>query len=156
MLARTFQCIGLAIILVLFLAPLHDDYYSIQTRIGLAQQVGSLYFVGMLQNVAAYPTERDVFYHESDDGVYGVESFLWTYTLLELPGEIFSALVYAVLIVMAAGLSRTAEMYFVSTFVCFGVLSCGESLGIMFVGARPYALCFSPLTLTITLTLILI
>ncbi|KAH8881403.1 P-loop containing nucleoside triphosphate hydrolase protein [Thozetella sp. PMI_491] len=131
-LARTFQAIGLGIVLTFFLAPLHNDFYSVQTRIGLTQQIGSLYFVGMLQNVAVYPIERDVFYRESDDGVYGVEGFLATYTLLEVPGEIFSSLVYAVLVVMAAGLQRTAEMYFVAVVSCFGIVSCGESLGIMF------------------------
>lgn len=132
LLARLMQVIGLAIVMTAFFAPLQADYTSIQNRVGFVQQVGAFYFVGMLQNVAVYPAERDVFYREDDDGVYPAEAFLATYTLLELPFEAISCLVYALLADLAVGFPRTALMYFVSAFSCFGVVSCGESLGIMF------------------------
>ncbi|KAK7422801.1 hypothetical protein QQX98_001362 [Neonectria punicea] len=131
-LARLMQVIGLALILALFFAPLDNDYYSVQNRMGFVQEIGAFYFVGMLQNVAVYPSERDVFYREDDDGVYAVEAFLASYTVLEVPFEIVSCLVFGVLADLAIGLPRTATMYFVCTFACFGVVSCGESLGIMF------------------------
>ncbi|PHH86057.1 hypothetical protein CDD83_10818 [Cordyceps sp. RAO-2017] len=131
-LARTMQVIGLAIVLALFFAPLGNDYFSVQSRMGLVQEVGALYFVGMLQNVAVYPSERDVFYREDEDGVYGVDAFLAAYTILEVPFEVFSCLVFGALAVVAVGLPLTATMYFVAVFVCFGLVSCGESLGIMF------------------------
>ncbi|KAF7552513.1 hypothetical protein G7Z17_g4249 [Cylindrodendrum hubeiense] len=131
-LARLMQVIGLALILALFFAPLDNDYYSVQNRMGFIQEIGAFYFVGMLQNVAVYPNERDVFYREDDDGVYGVEAFLASYTILEVPFEIVSCLVFGVLGDLAVGLPRTATMYFVTVFACFGVVSCGESLGIMF------------------------
>ncbi|KKY31154.1 putative pleiotropic drug resistance protein 1 [Diaporthe ampelina] len=131
-LARLMQVVGLAVVLTAFFAPLKSDYTSVQNRVGFVQQVGSFYFVGMLQNVAVYPAERDVFYREHDDGAYGVEAFLLTYTALELPFEVVSTLVYGVLADLAVGFPRTAEMYFVCVFVCFGIVSCGESLGIMF------------------------
>ncbi|KAI5458646.1 P-loop containing nucleoside triphosphate hydrolase protein [Mariannaea sp. PMI_226] len=131
-LARLMQVIGFALILALFFAPVHNDYYSVQNRMGFVQEVGALYFVGMLQNVAVYPNERDVFYREDDDGVYSVEAFLASYTILEVPFEVVSSLVFGVLGCLAIGLPRTAEMYFVCVFACFGVVSCGESLGIMF------------------------
>ncbi|KAI0878218.1 P-loop containing nucleoside triphosphate hydrolase protein [Hypoxylon argillaceum] len=132
LLARTFQVIGLAIVLALFFAPLHHDYYSIQNRVGFVQEICAFYFVGMLQNVALWPAEREVFYREDDDGVYGVEAFLATYTLLELPFELVSCLVFGVLADFAVGFPRTAELYFVLVFCAFGIVSCGESLGIMF------------------------
>ncbi|KAL7924743.1 pleiotropic drug resistance protein [Trichoderma austrokoningii] len=130
--ARTMQVVGLAIILALFFAPLHHDYYAVQNWMGYIQEVGAFYFVGMLQNVAIYPTERDVFYREDDDGVYGVDAFLLSYTILEVPFEILSCLIFGILMCLAVGLPRTATMYFVSVFGCFGIVSCGESLGIMF------------------------
>ncbi|KAK5995458.1 putative ABC transporter ATP-binding protein/permease [Cladobotryum mycophilum] len=130
--ARTMQVVGLAIIFALFFAPLHHDYYAVQNRMGFIQEVGAFYFVGMLQNVAVYPSERDVFYRENDDGVYGVDAFLLSYTILEIPFEIFSAFMFGILMCLAIGLPRTAVMYFVSSFSCFGIISCGESLGIMF------------------------
>lgn len=131
-LARLMQVIGIALVLALFFAPLHNDYYSVQNRMGFVQEIGALYFVGMLQNVAVYPGERDVFYREDDDGVYGVDAFLASYTVLEVPFEIVTSLVFGVLGAIAIGLPRTATMYFVTTFACFGITSCGESLGIMF------------------------
>jgi hypothetical protein len=130
--ARTMQVVALAVVFTLFFAPLDNDYYSVQNRMGFVQELGAFYFVGMLQNVAVYPAERDVFYREDDDGVYGIEAFIATYTILEVPFEIASCLVFGLLADFAVGLPRTATMYFVSTFACFGIVSCGESLGIMF------------------------
>ncbi|UNI17613.1 hypothetical protein JDV02_003944 [Purpureocillium takamizusanense] len=131
-LARTMQVVGLAAVFALFFAPLGNDFYSVQNRMGFVQELGAFYFVGMLQNVAVYPSERDVFYREDDDGVYGVEAFLASYTILEVPFEMASCLVFGVLAAIAVGLPRTVTMYFVCVFACFGVVSCGESLGIMF------------------------
>ncbi|KAI1813656.1 P-loop containing nucleoside triphosphate hydrolase protein [Poronia punctata] len=132
LLARTMQVVGLAILLALYFAPLHHDYYSIQNRVGFVQEVCAFYFVGMLQNVAVYPAERDVFYREDDDGVYSAEAFLATYTILEFPFEVISCLVFGVLADFAVGLPYTASVYFVLVFCSFGIVSCGESLGIMF------------------------
>jgi len=129
--ARTMQVIGLGIILALFFAPLGNDYYSIQNRVGFIQEFCALYFVGMLQNVAVYPAERAVFYRESDDGAYSVEAFLAQYTSVEVPFEVVTCLVFAVLVDLAAGLPRTATVFFVCFFNCFCIVSCGESLGIM-------------------------
>ncbi|KAH7322700.1 pleiotropic drug resistance protein [Stachybotrys elegans] len=130
--ARLMQVIGLGIIVALFFSPVGYDFYAVQNRMGFVQELGALYFVGMLQNVAVYPNERDVFYREDDDGVYGVSAFLASYTILEVPFEIVSSLIFGVLGVLAVGLPRTTVMYFVTTFVCFCTVSCGESLGIMF------------------------
>ena len=131
LLARIMQVIGLAIILALFFAPLKNDYESVQTRIGFIQEFCAFNFVGMLQNVAVYPMEKDVFYREHDDGTYGVEAFLAQYITLEVPFEIGTSLVFAVLTDLAAGLPRTPQMFFVCFFNCFCIVNSGESLGIM-------------------------
>jgi ABC-type multidrug transport system ATPase subunit len=131
LIARIMQVIGLGIILTLFFAPLKNDYYSVQNRLGFIQEFCAFYFVGMLQNVAVYPTEKDVFYRENDDGTYGVEAFLAQYITLEVPFEIGTSFVFAILVDLAAGLPRTTQMFFVCFFNCFCIVSCGESLGIM-------------------------
>lgn len=131
-LARTMQVIGLALVFALFFAPMQNDYYSVQNRMGFVQEIGAFCFVGMLQNMAVYPNERDVFYREDQDNVYSVEAFLASYTIVEVPFEIISCLIFGVLGVLAVGLPRTVTMYFVCVFSCFGIVSCGESLGIMF------------------------
>ena len=114
--ARTTQVLGYAICLTLFFAPLKSDYYSIQSRLGFIQEFAPLYFVGMLQNVA----------------VYSVEAFFLQYTLAELPFEICTCLVFAVLTDLAAGLHRTASLFFIVAFNAFCIVNCGESVGIIF------------------------
>ncbi|KAJ2981829.1 hypothetical protein NQ176_g1782 [Zarea fungicola] len=131
-LARTMQVVGLAGVFTLFFAPFGHDYFSVQNRMGYVQQVGAFYFVGMLQNVAVYPAERDVFYREDDDGVYSVDAFLLSYTILEVPFEILSCLVYGIFSTFAVRNPYTPSLFFAAFFACFGVVSCGESLGIMF------------------------
>jgi ABC-type multidrug transport system permease subunit len=126
------QSSGVAIIFTLFFAHLGHDYLSIQTRLGLFQQLGGFYIIGMLTNVAIYPSERDVAYRESSDGAYSLDSFLASYTIVELPFEVINALFFGILAVFAIGLPRTAATYFVASLACFSGLSCGESLGIMF------------------------
>ncbi|KAM5492213.1 hypothetical protein MaudMau93_001516 [Microsporum audouinii] len=150
LLARTMQVIGVAIIMALFFAPLKDDYEAVQSRMGAVQQITALYFVGMilppqiqiipvlmcivgmLQNIAIYPYERDVFYREESDDCYSPEAFILQYTTLEVPFEIVSSLLYGIISAYAIGVKRTATMLFVSSFNAFCVTSCGESLGIMF------------------------
>ncbi|KAL8828812.1 MAG: hypothetical protein Q9191_002369 [Dirinaria sp. TL-2023a] len=130
--ARTTQVIGFAVITTLFFAPLKSDYISIQSRLGFIQEFAAVYFVGMLQNVAVYPDEKAVFYREHDDGAYPVSAFFLQYTVAEIPFEIITSLVFAVLTVLAAGLPRTVKLFFIVAFNCFGIVSCGESVGIIF------------------------
>lgn len=130
--ARVMQVVGLGIVLALFFAPLKNDYFSIQNRMGFLVEIAPLYFVGMLNNIATYPVERDVFYRDYDDRIYGVEAFFLTYISITTPFEIISCFVFAILAVLAVGLKRDAETYFIITFNAFCITSCGESLGIAF------------------------
>lgn len=86
----------------------------------------------MLQNIAVYPNERDVFYREEGDNCYSAETFLIAYTAIEVPFEVASAIVFGVLAAFADNLKRTAQMFLISAFNCFCIISCGESVGIMF------------------------
>jgi ABC-type multidrug transport system ATPase subunit len=131
LIARIMQVTGLAILLTLFFAPLKNDYFAVQNRLGYIQEFCAFYFVGMLQNVAVYPNEKDVFYRENDDGTYGVEAFIAQYITLEVPFEVITCLLFAILVDLGGGLPRTSQMFFVCFFNCFCIVNCGESLGIM-------------------------
>ncbi|KIK54550.1 hypothetical protein GYMLUDRAFT_48683 [Collybiopsis luxurians FD-317 M1] len=131
--ARIGQVLGLGLVEALFFAPLKRDYIAASVNIvGAIQEILPLYFVGMLQNVALYPIERDVFYKEHDDGAYSVEAFFAVYVCLEVPFEILSGLLYSLLADIAINLPRTIPMYFIIALNCFCIVSCGESLGIIF------------------------
>ena len=130
--ARIGQVVGLGIVLALYFAPLKNDYFAIQNRLGFLVEIAPLYFVGMLNNIAVYIGERETFDRDFEDRVYGVEAFFLTYTILEIPFEVVSALIFSVLTAIACGLERTTEIYFIIAFNSFCIVSCGESLGILF------------------------
>lgn len=130
---RISQLVGLGIVLTAFYTPLRYDYYSVQTRAGYIQYMSSMFFVGMLNAIAMYPSERDIYYHEDRDGTYPLEAFFLYYSALEVPMELVASLLYAVLTVFAVGLPRTAAQYFLMAYAAFCVVSCGESFGILFL-----------------------
>ncbi|WEW60487.1 hypothetical protein PRK78_005974 [Emydomyces testavorans] len=132
LIARTMQVIGISIILVLFFAPLKRNYESVQSRMGFIQQLVAMYFVGMLQCVAIFPAERDVFYREESDNCYSFEAFILQYTTLELPFEIGSSLIYGVIAAFAVDLDRSVKIFFILSFNCLCIVNCGESLGMIF------------------------
>lgn len=105
----------------------HPPLYTSNTT----QEFCAFNFVGMLQNVAIYPAERDVFYREHADSVYSVTSFFLCYLTLEIPFELITSVIFAILVDLGGGLPRTAQMFWVCFFNCFCIVSGGESLGIM-------------------------
>lgn len=130
--ARTSQIIGIAIIMALFFAPMKNDYAAVQTRMGFVQEFAALYFIGMLQNIAVYPPERDVYYREEADHCYSAETFILSYTVLELPFEILASILFGVIAAYAVNMERSVLMLFVAAFNCFAIINAGESLGIVF------------------------
>jgi ABC-2 type transporter len=109
----------------------------------------AIYFVGLLQNIAVYPAEKKVglpppfsdiafhlqakiFYNEYEDRSYPLTAFFLSYTLLEIPFELLTSLLVSILGTFAVGFPRTSSLYFAMTFNIFCVVSCGESVGIMF------------------------
>jgi hypothetical protein len=86
----------------------------------------------MLQNVAVYPAERDTFYREYDDSCYGAFTFLSSYTLLVTPFTVVSSLMFGLLAAYAVNLRETGFMFIVASYNIFCVISCGESLGMIF------------------------
>ncbi|SCU82895.1 LANO_0B07778g1_1 [Lachancea nothofagi CBS 11611] len=129
--ARLAQIPGVGIILALFFAPVKHNYASVSNRLGLVQQSTALYFTGMLTNLACYPGERNYFYQEFDDGVYGVTPFFLGYMTIELPMAALASSLYAVFTVLVCGLNRSASNFFVTMYCSVIISTCGEALGII-------------------------
>ncbi|EXJ89743.1 hypothetical protein A1O3_02810 [Capronia epimyces CBS 606.96] len=130
---RITQLVGLGIVLAAVCSPLKHDYFAVQTRVGFIQALSSMFFVGMLNSIAMYPGERDLYYHEERDGTYGLEAFFLYYLALEVPAEVVASMLFSVLTVFAIGLPRTAGQYFLMAYSSFCVVECGESFGILFL-----------------------
>ncbi|KAI5294087.1 hypothetical protein KEM52_004719 [Ascosphaera acerosa] len=129
--ARVFQTTGFAVVLMFFFAPLHHDYEAIQSHMGFIQQMTSYFFVGMTKNVAIYPSERDVFYREEEDGAYSVEAFLLQYTTLEVAFDIVCSIVSGVFYAFVIGIKKDIKTALILAFDAFCLINCGESLGIV-------------------------
>lgn len=132
MLARIMQVFGFGMILAIYYAPLKNDYPAVQNRMGYIQQLYGLYFVGMLNNLAIYPNEKDVFYKEHDDGAYSTSAFFLAYTTNEVPFEIITCMLFSLLGDLAVGLPRTARFFFIMSANVLFITNSGESIGIIF------------------------
>jgi hypothetical protein len=67
---RTMQGILFGVIMCCFFTRLPTDGSpaSVQNRIGLMYELLTLIFVGMLNCIAVFPAERNVYFRESADG----------------------------------------------------------------------------------------
>ena len=134
--ARIMQSVAFGVILCCFYTRLGlDDSTSVQNRIGLLYELMALIFVGMLNCIATFPSERNVFYRECADGTYSTTVFILSYTALEVPCELISALVFAVLMCPIAGMQSSPAHFFVLTYTVACVVNAGESIGMAFCAA---------------------
>lgn len=133
MFGRVSQIAGSGIVTVLFFTPLGYDYFALQTRVGILAQSSALFFVGMLNSMALYPSDLELFLGEFADGLYTAEAFFFYYTFVELPMELLGALLMGLLLVFATGLSEKAAVFFLIAYTSFAIVSCGESLGMTFL-----------------------
>ncbi|KAJ1549547.1 hypothetical protein HK405_011616 [Cladochytrium tenue] len=127
--ARIVQVTALAVILTLYFVNLNHNQGSVTSRLGILQQVGSVIFIGMLNCLAVFPQELQLYRFESQDGVYGAGSFFWTYTVNELPFEVFGSLFFALFFVFAVGMQANVILV---AFTVLAFLNTGESIGIAF------------------------
>ncbi|ODQ83099.1 hypothetical protein BABINDRAFT_159556 [Babjeviella inositovora NRRL Y-12698] len=132
LISKVFQTIAFSILIALYFAPLKNDASGIANRLGLIQEGMNFIFLGFLNNVACYPAERNTFYAEYDDNIYGPLTFMLSYFVQEVPYEIFGTLFFSVFMVLVCGLPRDASMYFTVFYSTFVLCNCGESLGIFF------------------------
>jgi hypothetical protein len=138
--SRMLQAITFGAVLCIFFTRLHDDGpRAVQNRIGLLYELLSLIYIGMLNCIAAFPAERDVFYAEAAEGAYSTAAFVVTYSALEVPCEIASALVFSVLVGPIAGLRATPRHFFTLVYAITCIVNAGESVGIAFCALTSHA-----------------
>ena len=133
--SRITQGLFFSLILCCFYAPIGRDQNSIQDRIGILYEVTPLTFIGMLNNIAIFPLERNVFYREYEDGGYSAFTFLLTYFLLAVPFLVLSSFIISVLLMYAAGLKRSLQGLLSLAYVAGSYMLVGEFIGVAFCSA---------------------
>jgi hypothetical protein len=75
---------------ILFFQRLTKGPSGAQDRIGITiQSTGSIAFVGLLNAMAIFPADRNLYFHESKSSArYSPATFVITYTVVELGFEI--------------------------------------------------------------------
>jgi hypothetical protein len=124
--------VAFGIILALFYARIGNNQNYIRNYIGVGYEINAILFVGMLNALAFYPVERDVFYREHADGACGVEAFMLSYLTIEIPFEIIASLLCTLFVDMVIGLNGSYEAFLVTAYVIFCFINAGESAGIIF------------------------
>lgn len=135
LLHRITQSVSYALILACFYAPVGHDQRAIQNRIGNLYELTAACFLGLLNVIAIFPTERNVFYREYPDGHYSSMAFIACFFVIAIPLNIIAALLIAVLMTCAIGLVPTIAATLQFTYCVFIFMFSGECLGVIFCAA---------------------
>ncbi|EGC36592.1 hypothetical protein DICPUDRAFT_5674, partial [Dictyostelium purpureum] len=127
---RVSQVVSFAIMLALCFLRIDRDQNGIQNTVGFLYQSLSLIFVSLLSCIALFPTERNLFYRERNDGLYSTFSFFFSYMTLEIPFNIFGSLGFSCITYFVLGLKLEADSFFIFFLVVFLLTFCGESVGL--------------------------
>ncbi|KAK7064707.1 pleiotropic drug resistance protein, ABC superfamily [Favolaschia claudopus] len=122
------------VLLLMFYERLRFGPSAGQDRIGLnLQSTGAIPFVGLICGIAVFPQDRQIFMHEyRSSAAYSCTTLILAYTLIELPSQIFAALLYAIFLNVAVGMQTSARIYFEYAVTIVALESFGESVGIVF------------------------
>ncbi|KAJ1340013.1 hypothetical protein BSLG_005337 [Batrachochytrium salamandrivorans] len=132
MIARILQVLFLGLIQAMYVPQQPRTQTSVQNRLGVIQQTVSILFIGLLNCVAIFPSERDLMYREYADGAYTLAPFFLAYNFIEIPLEIISAVLFTVFAMVVVGLNTTFMTFMCMVFVVFCFVNIGESVGIGF------------------------
>ncbi|KAH6591647.1 hypothetical protein BASA61_004846 [Batrachochytrium salamandrivorans] len=113
MIARILQVLFLGLIQAMYVPQQPRTQTSVQNRLGVIQQTVSILFIGLLNCVAIFPSERDLMYREYADGAYTLAPFFLAYNFIEIPLEIISAVLFTVFAMVVVGLNTTFMTFYV-------------------------------------------
>ncbi|KAG8774795.1 hypothetical protein FRC12_001829 [Ceratobasidium sp. 428] len=124
----------LGVLFLLFYQRLKNGPSGGQDRIGYFQEmVSPVSFVGLLNCIAIFPKDRDLYFHEyRSSAAYSEATFIIGFTLVALPLEIMAALLFTVVTNIGAGMQTSARIFFEYAVAIFALQSNGESFGIAF------------------------
>ncbi|ELR21585.1 ABC2 type transporter superfamily protein [Acanthamoeba castellanii str. Neff] len=130
-LTRFTQVMAFAVIMTICFLRIDNDQTGVQNKLGFLYEVLSLLFVGQLNAIAMFPGERNVFYRERIDGLYGTTTFMLSYMSIEIPLDLISVAGCSCLTYFVIGLSlEDAWRFFVFYGVALAFLFTGETVGL--------------------------
>jgi hypothetical protein len=97
---RVVQIPLLGALFLMFFQRLTHGPSGAQDRIGITiESTSAITFVGLLNAMAIYPADRDLYLHESMSSArYSPGTFMLTYTIVEIGLELFGSFGYAAIV----------------------------------------------------------
>ncbi|KAF8752043.1 P-loop containing nucleoside triphosphate hydrolase protein [Rhizoctonia solani] len=126
--SRLQQLPFLGVLFLLFYQRLKHGPSGGQDRIGYFQEmVSPVAFVGLLNCIAIFPKDRDLYFHEyRSSAAYSEATFVLGFTLVALPMEILASLLFTVITNIGAGMQTSPRIFFEYAFSIFALQSMGE------------------------------
>jgi len=128
--ARALQLVSFGLILTLFYARLGSGPVSVQSRVGLLQELTNLMFIGTSNSVSVFLLERNIFLQEYRGRAMGAAPFLVMYTAVELLLELLAGVLLTALLLGAIGMQGGRERFGDLLLVLICLVNCGESFGL--------------------------
>jgi len=118
---------------ILFFTPLSKSQIGMRDRIGVLTSLQSYGYVAVMNCLAMFPQERDLFHRERSDGLYGVAPFMLGYFTIEFTVTVVSVFLTTVMYAFPVQLSLIsyAENYCAFVFALLCLSSFAESLSIV-------------------------
>ncbi|CAK5273389.1 unnamed protein product, partial [Mycena citricolor] len=100
-----------------------------QDRIGVnLQSTSALPFIGLINGIAIFPQDRQLFMHEyRSPAAYSVTTLILSYSLIEIPAQIIASLFYAIFMNVAVGMQTSARIYFEYALTIWTLQSLGRA-----------------------------
>lgn len=153
---RLVQTLFFATLFSLLFANLTNSEHGVQDRIALLFMITlSQGMSALMQTALMFPTEKQIFRREYDDGVYGVLPYFFGKTMAESPFQFVFPTIFAIIVYFSTDLRAGADHFFIMlvTIVLIGFTT--QSIGLLLGAAAPtpqlatalLPLCIVPFTL---------
>ncbi|KAH9488423.1 ATP-binding cassette sub- G member 5 [Bulinus truncatus] len=121
--------------ILIFLGQLGLNQGSIQDRLGVIYQASQVPpYMGIVNAIALYPSLRDVFYREYQDGLYSTLTFLGVYYVHCLPFNIISSVAFSAALYWIAGMNPDLVGFGCFILVCVMLSQVGEMVTVSVLG----------------------
>ncbi|GFO20501.1 ATP-binding cassette sub-family g member 5 [Plakobranchus ocellatus] len=121
--------------IVIFVGQVGYSLASIQDRLGiLYQATQATPYMGLTNAVARFPSLRELYYRETQEGMYSAATFLSAYFVHILPFNIICSTIFASFLYWVAGLNEDLEAFGMFILVCVMLTQFGEMMAVAVLG----------------------
>jgi len=112
LLIQGIEALFMSVMIGCIFIDLGSDQVAVRDRVGLFFIMGGLYpFIVILDTIAKFTAEREIFYREMEDGLYSIGPYFFSKILSGLPFHSIFLILYTVPMYWLAGLQYRADRF---------------------------------------------